>query len=444
MNRPTHIVCLLAFVFTVVNAGLTAAADWPQWRGPQRDGVWRESGVVDEIPASGLPVKWRVEVGLGYSGPAVADGKVFVADYQKQTGELQNDAGGVTELTGRERLLCLNAKTGEEIWKVAYDQPYRVSYAGGPRCTPTVDGDRVYFLGTEGRLGCYKTANGDVAWSKDLQKEYKTNTPFWGFAAHPLVDGDLLYCLVGGQGSIVVAFDKMTGKEVWRALEAPDPGYCPPTMIEAAGVRQLLIWTPLTLNSLNPQTGEVYWSLPLKPQYGMSVTAPVKQGNRLYVSGIRSVGALIELDEQKPGAGFVWKGNTKSAIYSCNSTPFMEGDMIYGCDISTGALIGARQSDGERLWTTTKPTCDEVRGAPHGTAFIVKHDDRYFLFSEKGDLILADLSPKDYQELGRFHVLDPTNEAFGRPVVWSHPAFADKCLFARNDQEIVCVDLTAK
>jgi outer membrane protein assembly factor BamB len=441
MIRLTHFACFLTFGFTLLTAGLTQATDWPQWRGPQRDGVWRESGVIDEIPESGLPVKWRVEVGLGYSGPAVADGKVFVADYQKQSGELRNSAGGVTELTGQERLLCLDEKTGEEIWKAAYEQPYRVSYAGGPRCTPTVDGDRVYFLGAEGRLGCYNTANGDEVWSKDLNKEYKTKTPHWGFAAHPLVVGDLLYCVVGGKGSVAVAFNKMTGKEVWRALDADPPGYCAPTMIEAGGVRQLLIWTPLALNSLNLKTGEVYWSLPLQPQYNMSITVPVKHGNQLYVSGVGSVGGLIQLDEDKPGAEFVWKGNSKSAIYSCNAPPLIEDETIYGCDIETSALVAARLSDGERLWVTTEPTVGDAARTRYGTAFLVKHDDHFFLFSEKGDLILADLSPEGYKELGRFHVLEPTNHTRVRAVVWSHPAFANKCLFARNDKEVVCVDL---
>lgn len=441
MARFVQFASLLLFGISLGSLSSVSAADWPQWRGPQRDGVWRESGVIDKIPEAGLPIKWRVKVGLGYSGPAVADGKVFVADYLKKTGAIQNSPGGVNELTGQERLLCLDEKTGKELWKASYDQPYRISYASGPRSTPTVDGDRVYFLGAEGRLGCFKTSDGEVLWSKNLKKEYNTKSPMWGFAAHPLVDGDLLYSIVGGSGSVVVAFNKMTGEEVWRALDAPVQGYCPPTMIESAGVRQLLIWTPLALSSLNPQTGELYWSLPIKPQYDMSVTAPVKQGNKLYVSGIGSVGALVELGENTPGAQIVWTGNSKSAIYSCNVTPFIEDGVIFGCDIDSSALVGARLSDGERLWTTTEPTSGEARGARHGTAFIVKHADHYFLFSEKGDLILADLSQEGYTELGRFHVLEPTNEAFRRQVVWSHPAFANKCLFARNDKEIVCVDL---
>lgn len=128
-------------------------------------------------------------------------------------------------------------------------------------------------------------------------------------------------------------------------------------------------------------------------------------------------------------------------MYCVNSTPFLQDTTIYGCDASTGALIGVRLEDGQRLWETFEPTTGGTRGQSYGTAFLVKHEDRFFLFSEKGDLILAHLSPQGYKEIGRFHVLDPTSRSFGRPVVWSHPAFARRCVFARNDQELVCVDL---
>lgn len=421
------------------------ADDWPQWLGPERSSVWRETGIVHKFPEDGLPVKWRAECGLGYSGPAVAAGKVFLADYVKESGTVTNNPGGRDELKGRERLLCLDANTGELLWKFEYEQPYFVSYPGGPRCTPTVDGDRVYSLGAEGKLFCLAVDDGQVIWGKDFKKEYQAATPFWGHSAHPLVDGDLLFCLVGSDGNAAMAFDKHTGKEVWRALSANDgPGYCPPTMIEHAGVRQLLIWHPESINSLDPKTGKVYWSIPLKPAYGMSVTAPRKAGSYLFASGIGEVGALLRLDDDKPGAEVVWRGEQRSAVYCCNSTPFIEDGTIYGCDVGTGYLIAARLSDGQRLWETRKATRDGDRRDRHATAFIVQHDDHYFLFAETGDLISAKLSPSGYTEISRFHVLEPTNEAFRRNVVWSHPALANRCLFARNDKEIVCVSLAAE
>ncbi len=436
---------MLTVVLLLIGTAAASAEDWPQWLGPKRDSVWRESGIVQSIPESGLPVKWRVPVGYGYSGPAVAGGKVFVPDYQLDSGRFFNSPGGVAELQGTERLVCLDERSGDVLWTYAYDQPYKLSYPGGPRSTPTVDGDRVYFLGAEGRLSCLNAANGDVIWSKTLNQEYNTKTPIWGHSSHPLIVGDLLTLIVGGPGSIAVAFDKRTGKEVWKALSGDEQGYSSPTLIEHAGVEQLLIWEPKNLHALNPQTGAVYWSLPFEPAFSMSVTVPRQEGNRLYVSGIGSVGGVIQLDDAQPGAKLLWKGNTRSAIYCCNSTPFIENGVVYGNDIDTSALIAADLSDGKRLWQTMHPTLGEVVGNPrHGTVFLVKHEDRFFLFNEKGDLILARLTPEKYEELGRFHVLAPTNEAFQREVVWSHPAFANRCVYARNDKEIVCVDLSAK
>lgn len=416
------------------------ASDWPQWMGPTRDGVWHETGIVDKFPESGLPVVWRTKIGGGYAGPAVVGNRVFVMDYVRKEGALQNDPGSRNELKGTERVLCLDAKSGEQIWKFEYDRPYAISYANGPRCTPTVHAGKVYALGAEGNLNCLDAETGQSIWSKDFQKDYRAPSPIWGFAGHPLVEGNKLICMVGGKGSVVVAFDKDTGKELWRALDAPHAGYCPPTMITAGGKRQLIIWHPEALNGLNPETGEVYWTEELVPQYEMSVSAPVKHGDYLYVSGIGDVGGVWKLDRDKPGVSEVWIGDNKTAVYTCNSTPLIENGVIFGCDCRGGQLRGVELETGKRLWETFKATTGERR-AGHGTAFLVKNGDRHFLFGEQGDLILARLSRAGYEEISRFHVLQPTSEAFGREVVWSHPAFANRCLYARNDEEIVCVSL---
>ena len=283
------------------------ADDWPQWLGPKRDSVWREEGVVSEFPADGLKVKWRVPIHLGYAGPAVVDGRVYVHEYEPSMGAISNNPGDRSALQGKERIVCLDAETGKELWKYDYDREYKLSYPSGPRCTPAVNAGKVYTLGAEGDLVCLDAIKGTLVWKKLLTDEYKVATPIWGFTGHPLVDGDLLYCLVGGEGSVAVAFDKNTGKEVSAPLSASEPGYCPPTMIEQAGCKQLLIWHPEALNSLDPLTGKVYWSVELKPSYGMSVTAPRLLGNQLYASGIGKVAALFDLDADKPAATVAWR-----------------------------------------------------------------------------------------------------------------------------------------
>lgn len=426
---------------------LTAAAsadDWPQWMGPTRDGQWKEEGILEKFPAGGPKILWRVPVAGGYAGPAVADGKVFVADFVKQDGDGGNDPGKRSELRGVERVLCFRESDGKLLWTHEDERVYKISYPAGPRVTPTVDGDKVYTLGAEGHLLCLDVESGKVVWSKDFQKDYKIEAPMWGFCGHPLVEGDKLICLVGGPGSVVVAFNKNTGEELWKALSAPEPGYCPPAIIEAGGARQLLVWHPKALNSLNPDNGEVYWSIDLEPAYGMSVTRPQRYGDYLFTSGIGDAALVLKLDRNKPAAEEVWRGEKKNAIYCSNSTPLIKDGVIYGADCQVGALRAVRLEDGERLWETFEPTTGGTRRASHGTAFLVQNGDRFFIFTETGDLVIARLTAEGYEEISRASIVEPTNEAFGRPVVWTHPAFANRCMFARNDKELVCVSLKAE
>jgi outer membrane protein assembly factor BamB len=453
MRRSYGIPAALTALLVMTFFSTVRADDWPQWLGPRRDSIWREPGLATAIPAAGLPVKWRVPVAGGYSGPAVADGRVYVMDYVAREGELVNGPNDRTLRAGTERLLCLDAATGRLLWKHEHDCPYSISYASGPRCTPTVADGRVYTLGAEGDLACLDAATGRLLWSKDFKTDYAAPTPIWGFCGHPLVEGGLLVCLVGGPGSVAVAFDRVTGAERWKALTASESGYCPPTMIESAGVRQLVIWDADNLNALDPTTGRVLWSQPLKPMYGMSIMAPqvadTPRGRVLFASGIGRVAALYALAADAPAARLLWRGEPKSAVFCANATPFIAGDTLYGCDCDTGMLTAVALEDGRRLWETLEPTTGGERRSKHGTAFLVRQAEsvagdpagttRTWIFSETGDLILARLSPEKYEELGRTRLLDPTNECFGREVVWSHPAFANGCILVRNDREVVCV-----
>ncbi len=431
---------LTATIVTVLISCCSARADdWPQWLGPNRDSVWRETGIVREFPKDGLTVKWRTPVAGGYTGPAVADGRVYVADYVRDEGDMKNGPSHRAESKGRERVLCLDAADGSVVWTHEYACSYRVSYPCGPRVTPTVDDGKVFMLGTMGHLCCLDAATGKPVWSKELTAEYETETPIWGFSGHPLVDGNKLICLVGGKGSVAVAFDKNTGEELWRSLSAARPGYCPPTIIEAGGTRQLIIWHAEAVCSLEPETGKPHWSIPLKPSHGMSIAVPRTSGDLLFASGIGHNAVAIRLDRDRPAAKVAWRGDSRNAVYCANSTPFIQGNVIYGV-CRQGQLRAVDLATGDRLWDSFAATTG-TRNAYYATAFLVKHDDRFFLFNDQGDLILARLTPEKYEELGRFHVLEPTGEALGRRVVWCHPAFANKSVYVRNDKEVVCVSL---
>lgn len=437
MNSAPCRTLIGVLVFVVMHSSLKAE-DWPQWLGPQRDSVWRESGIVDKFPAAGPRKLWSQKVGYGYAGPAVAAGRVFVADYL--TGEIPYPkADRRDKLVGTERVVCLAASTGEVLWKHEDDCVYSMSYPYGPRVTPTVDGDRVYTLGGEGRLLCLRVTNGDVVWSKQLTKEYQCETPLWGFAGHPLIDGERLICLVGGEGSVAVALNKHTGEEIWRALSAKEPGYCPPTMIEAGGTKQLLIWHPQFLNSLNPETGELYWKEKLDPNYDMSIATPRQDGSYLFVGAIIMKSMLLKLADDRPGAEFVWAGKKGVGISPVFSSPFLENGFLYGVDMR-GELRCVQLETGQHLWSTNAATTGG-RQKNNASAFLVKQRDRFFILNDQGELIIARLSPQKYEELSRAKILEPLSKAEGRDVLWSHPAFAQQCIFARNDKEIVCYRL---
>ena len=422
------------------------ADDWPQWLGPQRDGVWRETGIVEKFPANGPKVRWRTAIGGGYTGPAIARGRVYVIDRQLAPGASNpSNPFAQTTIPGTERVLCLNESDGKMIWRHEYDCPYSVSYPAGPRVTPTIDQGKVYALGAEGHLLCLDAENGKTLWSHELTKVYHTKTPLWGFAGHPLIDGKKLICLVGGEGSVAVAFDKDTGAELWRALSAKEPGYCPPMIYDFGGKRQLIIWHPESVNALNPDTGQVYWIYPLTPvRSGMTIPGPRKLGDLLFLTSFYNGSLMLRIDSDKPS--LVWQSQKISekdtdGLHSVMSTPLLEKGYIYG-SCSYGQFRCLRADTGERLWETFEPTTG--KSERWGNAFVVKNGDRCFLFNEKGDLIIAKLTPEKYEELSRAHLLEPTNTDPGRPVVWSHPAFANKSVYARNDKEIVCVSLAAE
>jgi outer membrane protein assembly factor BamB len=443
MHRSGCVVRWLLSVVFVVPIVLRGE-DWPQWLGPKRDSVWREEGILQSFPAGGPKIVWRQPIAGGYSGPAVAAGKVYVMDYVMKGGTSTLDFNNRDKIEGQERVRCLDAATGAEVWNHSYPCTYNISYATGPRCTAAVADGKVYALGAEGHLWCLNATSGKVVWSRALKSDYKVETPLWGFCGHPLVDDKRLICLVGGEGSIAVAFDKDTGKELWRSLKAREPGYCAPTLIETGGTRQLLIWHAESINSLDPQSGKVHWSVPLAPSFGMAIAVPRLLNNVLFAGGIRNECVALQLASDRPAAKEMWRGNPKTGLYSANCMPFVQDDMIYGCDCNSGHFRGVRLSTGERLWETLLPTAGGEQRASHGTAFIVKNADRFFLLSETGDLIIAKLSPEGYDEISRAKLLEPTSTAFGRKVVWSHPAFANRCIYARNDKEIVCASLAEK
>ncbi|QDT96797.1 PQQ-binding-like beta-propeller repeat protein [Gimesia aquarii] len=435
---------LLCFLVLLASDQITLGEDWPQWNGPRRDGSVHESELLTTIPSDGLKLVWRQPISFGYSGPIIADGKTFIFDYKKATGEITNNAGKRDKLTGKERLLCFHATTGKPLWSYEYERSYAVSYGGGPRATPSYHDEMVYALGAEGDLTCVDAKRGTKVWHINFKEQYGAKTPLWGHSASPLVYGNTLICMVGGEGSLVVAFDLKTGKEQWRALSSSETGYCPPTIVKHGGREQLMIWDPEQISSLNPTNGKLYWQHPLKPDYGMSILPPISNGDLLFTGGEGSKGVMLKLKRNASGVEKLWGGSPKRGVYLATSNGIFYEGYLYGADIRSGAVICARGDTGERLWQSALPTTGSTRGrgGAHGTAFLMKlSGHNYILFSETGDIISAELSPAGYRETGRFHAIKPTSNTMGRTVVWTFPAIADGRLYLRNDNEAVCYSL---
>jgi outer membrane protein assembly factor BamB len=429
------VACWVAACVLVVGRAL--ADDWPQWMGPHRDNVWREEGVLETFPAEGPRVVWRVPIAGGYAGPAVAAGRVFVTDYVTEA-DVKIANFERKSSTGSERVLCLDEATGRILWKHAYPVTYTIAYPAGPRCTPTVDGDRVYTLGAEGNLICFEAATGKILWERDLKKDYATKAALWGWASHPLIDGDRLICIAGTDTAHAVALDTRSGREVWRAGKAPEQGYVPPSIIEAAGVRQLVLVKPDGVYAVEPETGKLLWETPYGADNGSIIMTPVRVGEYLYIGGYQNKNLLLKLKGDAPGVEVVWRNKPKQGISAVNVQPFVADGLVYGFH-ENGELRAMRLPDGDFAWRGGGPLGGRPQGS--GTAFITRHGDRFFLFAETGDLVIAKLTPTGYEELSRANLIEPTNVAFGRPVVWCAPAYANRSMIVRNDAEIIRVSL---
>lgn len=408
--------------------------DWPQWRGPNRDGVWHERGIVERFDSERLALRWRVPIGAGYSGPTVADGRVYVTDR-------------VAEPKQIERVHCFDWQTGKSIWSYTYDAAYEdVGYMDGPRAAVTIDDGRAYALGTMGHLHCFDSASGAVLWKRDLRQQYQIRMPIWGLAAAPVVCQDQLIVQVGGgDGSCVVAFDKRSGTERWRALD-DRASYSAPIIVERAGRRLLICWTGDNLVGLDPQTGAVHWKHPFPPsRMVLNVATPVVEGNRLFLTAFYDGAEMLRLADDGLQVQRLWRKRGENerhteGLHSIIGTPVLLGDYVYGVD-SYGELRCLDAGTGTRIW-------EDRTATPKGrwsTIHMVRNGKHVWMFNERGELIIARLSPDGFEQISRAKLIDPTTGQLRRRggVCWSHPAYAYRHVFARNDKELVCANLAA-
>jgi outer membrane protein assembly factor BamB len=335
------------------------------------------------------------------------------------------------------------------LWEHSYDCAYRISYPAGPRATPLVADGHVFTLGAMGDLLCLDARHGKVIWRRQFLKEFTDEPPVWGYAAHPLLEGDRLICLVGGTNSAVVAFHKDTGQELWRALDTREIGYAPPVIYTVGGRRQLIIWHPDGVAGLAPETGQVLWThaypvggKPQRPE--VTIAMPRLAGTKLFLTSFYQGSLLLELAGPQPGV--VWnrrsrrKSEFEEGLHTTMCTPVLRDGHIYGL-CGFGELRCLSLATGDRQWETFAVT--EGKKSLFGQAFIVEQGGRYWMWNDQGELILARLNPQGYDEISRAKLLPTLENTRGRDVLWCHPAFAHRRAYVHNGHELLCVSLAA-
>ncbi len=406
--------------------------DWPDWRGKNRDAVWEASGIVELFDSDVIELTWSVPIGPGYSGPTVSGGRVYVTDRLERP-------------SPAERVLCFDELSGEQIWVHQYDCVYEnVGYQAGPRASVVISDGKAYSLGTMGHLFCFDAATGKVLWQKELNIEYEINMPIWGIASTPLVTEEKIIVHVSGsKNACVVAFNKDTGKEIWRNLD-DRAGYSAPIIIEKNDVRVVVNWTEHSLSGLDAETGETYWRFPWTTGSGMSIATPVLYKDHIFVSAFYSGSLLVKLGNDYTTAEKVWQRSGESerhtdALHCVMSTPVISDDFIYGVD-SYGELRCLEFSSGDRVWEDLSAVKQDRWANIH----FIKQGDKIWMFNEQGELLITELSPEGFREISRAKLIETTRKQLGRGVTWSHPAFANEHVFIRNDERLVSADLSAK
>ena len=427
---------VIVAVVLCVNAAIAFSQDWPQWRGINRDGIIA-SPIVPSKKAPTLT--WTQAIGGGYSGPTVADGKVYVMDR-------------VAEPKQIERVHCFDLATGENVWTHQYDATYQgIGYPAGPRASVSIHDGKAYSIGSMGNAFCFDAADGTVIWEVDFNEQYNIvankRMPIWGISASPLVVGaNVVFHIGGSEGACIVAIDCESGKETWRALK-DRAQYSAPVLMEYNEATSIVCWTGDSISALDPESGDVNWRFKFKPRnMPIGIATPLVKDGHIFVTSFYDGSLMLKVNDDGKSVTEVWSAvgpnekKTKS-LQSIISTPIWLGDYIYGVD-SYGQLRCLEAETGKRVWENL----EAVPKARWSTIHFVKNGkdgDTVWMFNERGEILLGKLSPDGFEELSRHKIIDPTRGQLRQRggVCWSHPAFADQSIIVRNDKEIKCWQL---
>jgi outer membrane protein assembly factor BamB len=400
----------LAALLAGASVTIQALDDWPQWRGPRRDGVSAERGLLKAWPESGPPLAWKATgAGQGYSSFAVAGGRLYTLGARED----------------REHVIAFDVASGKRVWDAPHGQRFSNDRGDGPRGTPTVDGTRVYAFGASGDLTALEAASGKVAWTVNVIRDFGGQNITWGLSESPLIVGDRIIVSPGGPGSSVVALNKADGKLIWKT-EADRAGYSSAVLHELGGISEAIVFTGQRALGVNIANGRVLWSYDRVANRVANIATPIVRGDHVFLSSDYGTGAAL-LRLTAAGGGI-----TAQEVYftremrNHHASSVLVGDHLYG--FSSAILTAMRFDTGEVAW----------RDRSVGKGSLVHADDRLYLFSERGVVALAEANPEAYKEHGRFSL------ETGSLPTWSHPVVSNGKLFLRDQETIYAYDVRAK
>ena len=407
---PSMLTALFMFLLCATPAAAQTPAEWPQWRGANRDGISKETGLLKQWPESGPPLVWKATgAGRGYSSLAASKGRLYTLG-------LRGD---------REFVVALDFKTGKEVWATAHGAAFRNDRGDGPRGTPTVDGDRVYALGGNGDLSALDAATGKVVWTMNVLQKFGGRNITWGISESPLVVGEKLLVNAGGPGASIVALNKKDGSLIWKS-QSDQAGYSSGIPLSIGGKTQVVFFTHSRGLGLDLETGALLWDYPKAANGTANAATPVARGNRVFItSDYGNGGGLVEIKADA-------KGVTASEVYftremrNHHSSSVLVGDHLYG--FSGGILTAMKFDTGEVAW----------KDRSVGKGSLVYADGLIYLLSENGVVGLAEATPEGYREKGRFRI--PQDSL----PTWAHPIVAGGHLFLRDQDTIYAYDVRQK
>ncbi len=405
---------LLLIVTALASQRAALAADWPQFLGPNRNGISSETKLIDTLPPGGPKEVWRIKGGAGMSGLVVSKGKL-VTMWQR---------------AGKQSVVVLDAKTGKLLQDVAIGGEYRNGMGVGPRATPTIVGDVAYAFSGEGILLAVDINKGTVIWKSDVLRETDGREADYGMSSSPLVVDDVVIVAAGAPGAAVVGYDRKSGKLAWQAGNG-SAGYSSAANLKVGGREQVVAYTGAGAMGLAAKSGDVLWRFPYKTDFDCNIATPLAYKGQVFISSGENHGCAL-LGLEPSGQTFdvetVWKSNGPSSVMRNEwQTSILLDGHLYGMDNVGGAgpitnLNCVDIATGKRVWQERR----------FGKGNLIAADGKLWISTMKGDLVVVRASPKGFDELGRAKVIDGTRQA---------PALVGGLLFLRDDSQVVCLDI---